>query len=138
MVENRGQLGCVCDENLGAVKLFILLVGSPRQSVVSIYWFAHSLHVDLHKQQQHPRHHRRRTVHQQISYIDRNSNMRTCLLSLALIGTTTASWSSRSSVVNPPSFVLSIRGGANEYETKFEGVKCSVIEKASKKVGSCV
>lgn len=33
MVENRGQLGCVCDENLGAVKLFILLVGSPRQSV---------------------------------------------------------------------------------------------------------
>eukprot|EP00970_Alexandrium_tamarense_P008217 scaffold1562_cov264-Alexandrium_tamarense.AAC.5 len=60
--------------------------------------------------------------------------MRTCLLSLALIGTTTASWSSRSSVVNPPSFVLSIRGGANEYETKFEGVKCSVIEKASKKI----
>eukprot|EP00579_Thalassiosira_antarctica_P021614 CAMPEP_0201958986 /NCGR_PEP_ID=MMETSP0904-20121228/6039_1 /ASSEMBLY_ACC=CAM_ASM_000553 /TAXON_ID=420261 /ORGANISM="Thalassiosira antarctica, Strain CCMP982" /LENGTH=211 /DNA_ID=CAMNT_0048504495 /DNA_START=994 /DNA_END=1627 /DNA_ORIENTATION=- len=41
---------------------------------------------------------------------------------------------SRGAVVNPPSFVLSIRGGANKYETKFEIVKCSVVGKASRKI----
>ena len=65
--------------------------------------------------------------------------MRNYIISLASIsslGGATA-WSSRSRGVvasPPPLFVLSIRGGATEYETKFEGVKCSVIEKASKKV----
>jgi hypothetical protein len=48
--------------------------------------------------------------------------------------TSSAFWSSRNSVSAPPSFLLSIRGGANEYETKFENVKASVIEKASSKV----
>mmetsp|Transcript_8796 Transcript_8796/g.17703 ORF Transcript_8796/g.17703 Transcript_8796/m.17703 type:complete len:307 (-) Transcript_8796:228-1148(-) len=64
--------------------------------------------------------------------------MRTCLFALAIIASlsssATASWSSRSSVVSPPSFVIAIRGGANEYETKFETVKSGVIEKASKKI----
>ena len=64
--------------------------------------------------------------------------MRNCIISLAAISSLSGAtaWSSRSrgAVVNPPSFVLSIRGGANEYETKFEGVKCSVVEKASVKV----
>lgn len=66
--------------------------------------------------------------------------MRNCILSLAAISgiSGTAAWTgkSRSSAVvgNPPSFVLAIRGGANEYETKFESAKCSVIEKASRKI----
>mmetsp|Transcript_29449 Transcript_29449/g.53420 ORF Transcript_29449/g.53420 Transcript_29449/m.53420 type:complete len:307 (+) Transcript_29449:34-954(+) len=64
--------------------------------------------------------------------------MRNCIISLAAISSLSGAtaWSSRSrgAVVNPPSFVLSIRGGANEYETKFESVKCSVVEKASRKI----
>mmetsp|Transcript_18870 Transcript_18870/g.33921 ORF Transcript_18870/g.33921 Transcript_18870/m.33921 type:complete len:308 (+) Transcript_18870:74-997(+) len=65
--------------------------------------------------------------------------MRNCIISLAAISSLSgaAAWTGRShgAVASPPpSFVLSIRGGANEYETKFEGVKCSVIEKASKKI----
>jgi len=48
-----------------------------------------------------------------------------------------AAWTSRSSATigsPPPSFILSVRGGANEHEANFEGVKCSVIEKASKQI----
>mmetsp|Transcript_16208 Transcript_16208/g.35029 ORF Transcript_16208/g.35029 Transcript_16208/m.35029 type:complete len:307 (-) Transcript_16208:145-1065(-) len=64
--------------------------------------------------------------------------MRNCIFSLAAISSIggTAAWSSQSSsVVNPPpSFVLAIRGGANEYETKFESAKCTVLEKASRKI----
>lgn len=64
--------------------------------------------------------------------------MRNCIFSLAAISSigSTAAWSSRSSsVVNPPpSFVLAIRGGANEFETKYESAKCGVLEKASRKI----
>ena len=63
--------------------------------------------------------------------------MKNCIFSLAAISSIggAAAWSSRRTVVNaPPSFVMAIRGGANEYETKYEGVKSSVIEKASRKV----
>ena len=68
--------------------------------------------------------------------------MRNCILSslafLSGIGDVAAAWSGMSSgnraVVVNPSFVLAIRGGANEYETKFENSKCSAIEKALLKV----
>ena len=78
--------------------------------------------------------------------------MRNCIVpSLAVlsgIGSVAAVWSGRrgsssssrnavgvGSVVGAkPSFVLAIRGGANEYETKFESAKSSVIEKAMIKV----
>mmetsp|Transcript_18552 Transcript_18552/g.39845 ORF Transcript_18552/g.39845 Transcript_18552/m.39845 type:complete len:310 (+) Transcript_18552:93-1022(+) len=67
--------------------------------------------------------------------------MRNCIISLTAISglSGAAAWSGqrgsrRGAVAVPPSFVLSIRGGADEYETKFEGVKCSVIEKASRKI----
>lgn len=68
--------------------------------------------------------------------------MRNCFVSLAAISSLsgTAAWtagsrrSSSAAAGMPPSFILAIRGGANEYETKFESVKCSVLEKASKKV----
>jgi hypothetical protein len=59
-------------------------------------------------------------------------------LLLTSISTATASWSARSgSAVKPPSFVLAVRGGANEYETKFESVKSDVLEKAFRKVRCC-
>lgn len=68
--------------------------------------------------------------------------MKNCIFSLAALSGIggTAAWSHRSSSVAtaPPSFVLAIRGGANEYETKFEGVKCSATEKASRKVRGVV
>lgn len=65
--------------------------------------------------------------------------MRNCIVALSAISSLggAAAWSSRGSsnvVSPPPSFVLSLRGGANEYDAKFEGVKSSVIEKASKKI----
>jgi len=63
--------------------------------------------------------------------------MRNCIFSLAAISSvgSAAAWSSRRTVVSaPPSFVMAIRGGANEYEAKFESVKSSVIEKASRKI----
>lgn len=65
--------------------------------------------------------------------------MRNCIVALSAVSSLcgAAAWTSRSSATSanpPPSFILSIRGGANEYEAKFEGVKCSVIEKASKKI----
>ena len=68
--------------------------------------------------------------------------MRNCFVSLAVISSLsgTTAWtagsrrSSSAAAGMPPSFILAIRGGANEYETKFESVKCSVLEKASKKV----
>jgi len=76
--------------------------------------------------------------------------MRNCIVpSLAVlsgIGSVAAVWSGRrgsssrnavgvGSVVGAkPSFVLAIRGGANEYETKFESAKSSVIEKAMIKI----
>lgn len=64
--------------------------------------------------------------------------MRNCFLSLAAIsgigGATAWTGRSRGVVASPPSLILSIRGGANEYEAKFESVKCSVIEKASRKI----
>ncbi|KAL7428917.1 hypothetical protein ACHAXH_001460 [Discostella pseudostelligera] len=72
--------------------------------------------------------------------------MRNCIVpSLAVlsgIGNAAAAWSGRrgsgtSRAVGvggvatiKPSFVVAIRGGANEYETKFESAKSSVIEKA--------
>ena len=78
-----------------------------------------------------------------------NITMRNCIFSLATISTLSGSasaWTNRrggginrvSSVINSntpsSSFILSIRGGANEYETKYESAKCSAIEKASRKV----
>lgn len=67
--------------------------------------------------------------------------MRTCYLTLAfawsLAAPTSASWSGRGAspaLMRTPSFVLSVRGGANEYEAKFESIKSSVLEKAYKKV----
>ena len=66
-----------------------------------------------------------------------SSKMRACLFAIAAIssmGASTAFYSSRNSARAPPSFLLSIRGGANEYEAKFEGVKASVTEKAATKV----
>jgi hypothetical protein len=62
--------------------------------------------------------------------------MKTSLtLLLTSISTATASWSAcGSSVIKAPSFVLAVRGGANEYETKFESVKSDVLEKAFRKV----
>ena len=63
--------------------------------------------------------------------------MKACLVAIAAIscmGTSSAFTRSRSTVSAPPSLVLSIRGGANEYEAKFEGIKASVIDKASSKV----
>ncbi|KAL7517293.1 hypothetical protein ACHAWX_002224 [Stephanocyclus meneghinianus] len=67
--------------------------------------------------------------------------MRTCYLTLAfawsLAAPTSASWSGRGAspaLTRTPSFVLSVRGGANEYEAKFESIKSSVLEKASKKI----
>jgi len=75
--------------------------------------------------------------------------MRNCIFSLATISTLSGSasaWTNRrggginrvnGGVINnntPSSFILSIRGGANEYETKYESAKCSAIEKASRKV----
>ena len=75
--------------------------------------------------------------------------MRNCIFSLATISTLSGSasaWTNRrggginrvSGVVNnnipSSSVILSIRGGANEYETKYESAKCSAIDKASKKV----
>ncbi len=78
--------------------------------------------------------------------------MRNCIVpSLAVlsgIGNAAAAWSGRrgsgtSRAVGvggvatiKPSFVVAIRGGANEYETKFESAKSSVIEKAMIKVGA--
>jgi hypothetical protein len=50
------------------------------------------------------------------------------------MGTSSAFTRSRNTVSAPPSLVLSIRGGANEYEAKFEGIKASVIDKAASKV----
>lgn len=65
--------------------------------------------------------------------------MRTTALILASIGTVTASWSGRNSAtVKPPSFIQQIRGGANEYETKFESAKSDVLEKAFRKVIDCL
>ena len=75
------------------------------------------------------------------------SAMKTSILSLAAViaslnGTT--AWVPKSSSTNVVgrSLLSSIpRGGANEYETTFESVKCSVIEKANRKVrsvGSCL
>jgi len=53
-------------------------------------------------------------------------------------GVVSASWSRsyrrNSVVVSTPSFITSIRGGANEFESKFEGVKSSVMEKAANKI----
>ena len=79
------------------------------------------------------------TVHRPL--IASTTTMRNCFVSLEVISSLsgTAAWtagSRRSSAAAgmPPSFILAIRGGANEYETKFESVKCSVLEKASKKV----
>lgn len=64
--------------------------------------------------------------------------MRKCTVALSISSLCgAAAWTSRSSAVianPPPSFILSIRGGANEHEAKFEGVKSSVIEKASKQI----
>ena len=68
--------------------------------------------------------------------------MKNRLISFAALSTASAvsggSWTGnaghRSAVVSTPSFVTSIRGGANEYETKYEGVKSGVLEKAAKKV----
>ena len=63
--------------------------------------------------------------------------MKACLVAIAAIscmGTSSAFTRSRNTVSAPPSLVLSIRGGANEYEAKFEGIKASVIDKASSKV----
>ena len=63
--------------------------------------------------------------------------MKACLVAIAAIscmGTSSAFTRSRNTVSAPPSLVLSIRGGANEYEAKFEGIKASVIDKASTKV----
>lgn len=61
--------------------------------------------------------------------------MRSCIFSLITIISVrgTAAVLSRIRGVVPPawSFVLSIRGGANGHETKFESIKCSVIETAS-------
>jgi len=39
-----------------------------------------------------------------------------------------------SAIISTPSFVTSIRGGTNEFESKFEGVKNNVIEKAITKI----
>ena len=76
------------------------------------------------------------------------SAMKTSILSLAAViaslnGTT--AWvpkkSSSTNVVGHSLLSSIPRGGANEYETKFESVKCSVIEKANRKVrsvGSCL
>jgi hypothetical protein len=64
--------------------------------------------------------------------------MRACLFAIAAIssmGASSAFYSSRNSASAPPSFLLSIRGGANEYEARFEGVKASIVEKAANKVG---
>lgn len=80
------------------------------------------------------------TVHRPL--IASTTTMRNCFVSLAAISSLsgTAAWtagsrrSSSAAAGMPPSFILAIRGGANEYETKFESVKCSVLEKASKKV----
>lgn len=36
--------------------------------------------------------------------------------------------------MKPPSFVLAVRGGANEFETKFESIKSDVLEKAFRKI----
>lgn len=63
--------------------------------------------------------------------------MRACLFAIAAIssmGASSAFHSNRNSASAPPSFLLSIRGGANEYEAKFEGIKASVVEKAANKV----
>ena len=63
--------------------------------------------------------------------------MKSCLVAIAAIscmGTSSAFTRSRNTVSAPPSLVLSIRGGANEYEAKFEGIKASVIDKAANKV----
>lgn len=63
--------------------------------------------------------------------------MRACLFAIAAIssmGASSAFHPNRNSASAPPSFLLSIRGGANEYEAKFEGIKASVIEKAANKV----
>jgi len=75
--------------------------------------------------------------------------MRNCIFSLATISTLSGSasaWTNRRGgginrvsggvINNTPSssIILSIRGGANEYETKYESAKCSAIEKASRKV----
>ena len=49
-------------------------------------------------------------------------------------GSWTGNTGHRSAIISTPSFVTSIRGGANEYETKFEGVKSAALEKAAKKV----
>ena len=70
--------------------------------------------------------------------------MKTSILSLAAViaslnGTT--AWVPKSSSTNVVgrSLLSSIpRGGANEYETTFESVKCSVIEKANRKVSVVV
>lgn len=61
--------------------------------------------------------------------------MKTSLpLLLSSISAAAASWAGRSpALVNVPA--LSVRGGANEYEAKFESVKSDVLEKAFKKVG---
>lgn len=49
------------------------------------------------------------------------------------MGIAAASWAGRSpALANVPA--LSVRGGANEYETKFESVKSDVLEKAFKRV----
>jgi hypothetical protein len=63
--------------------------------------------------------------------------MKACLVAIAAIscmGTSSAFTRSRNTASAPPSLVLSIRGGANEYEAKFEGIKASIIDKASSKV----
>lgn len=63
--------------------------------------------------------------------------MKACLVAIAAIscmGTSSAFARSRNTVSAPPSLVLSIRGGANEYEAKFEGIKASVIDKAASKI----
>lgn len=49
------------------------------------------------------------------------------------MGIAAASWAGRSpALANVPA--LSVRGGANEYETKFESVKSDVLEKAFKRI----
>jgi hypothetical protein len=76
--------------------------------------------------------------------------MKNCIIpSLAIlsgIGNTAEAWAGRRGSISSrsvgvegivggkPSFVLTIRGGANEYETKFESAKSSVFEKAMIKV----
>lgn len=77
-------------------------------------------------------------------------DMKNCIIpSLAVlsgIGNTAEAWAGRRGSISSrsvgvegivgvkPSFVLTIRGGANEYETKFESAKSSVFEKAMIKV----